>query len=121
MLKHTILKSVNFSTLPQHCIKIQKIDEVISIEMNRQATLRLYKDILFCAKRFPSIKRAKIVAEIRADFRAAKNVTDEKELKKLQATAIDGLGKLSMYTNLPKRSSNWDVYMDRQPMPNMNN
>lgn len=86
--------------------------------MNRQATLKLYKDILFSAKRFPSIKRAKILEEIRDGFRANRAVTDGAELHRLQAVAIDGLDKLSMYSNLPRKSNVWSVTMDRQPMPN---
>jgi hypothetical protein len=87
--------------------------------MNRSATLKLYKEILFSAKRFPSVKRAKIIEEIRVGFRESRNVTDPAQLQKLQAVAIDGLEKLSMYSHLSsKKTSAWSVTMDRQPMPN---
>lgn len=89
-----------------------------SVRMNKHDTLRLYKNILYCAKRFPSIKRNKIVEEIRLGFRQNRGVTDEAELKKLFAVAYDGLDKLSMYTSLPKGELAWSVSMERQPMPN---
>mmetsp|Transcript_70190 Transcript_70190/g.137862 ORF Transcript_70190/g.137862 Transcript_70190/m.137862 type:complete len:90 (-) Transcript_70190:52-321(-) len=85
--------------------------------MHRLEKLRLYKNILYCAYRFPSIKRAKIVEEIKLGFRQNKVVEDPAELSKLLAVAVDGLNKLSMYTSLPKDAFSWTVDMDRQPMP----
>jgi hypothetical protein len=85
--------------------------------MSRQVTLRLYKEILYCARRFPSIKRDKIVEEIRAGFRANRNVSDPDELRKLRAVAVDGLEKLSMYTSLQRGSIDWAVSLEKNPLP----
>lgn len=85
--------------------------------MDRRSILRLYKDILYCARRFPSIKRAKIVEEIRLGFRQNRSLTNADEVSKHLAVAVDGLQKLSMYTSLPKSSFSWTVNLEKQPMP----
>jgi len=79
--------------------------------------LRLYKDILLSAKRFPSIKRYKIIDEIKVGFRQYKNCMDENEIQIRINLAVDGLSKLSMYSNLSQSSRSWVVNMDKQPMP----
>lgn len=84
---------------------------------SRQSTLRLYKEILYSAQRFPSIKRDNIVKEIKVSFRENRQMTDQKEIDKHLGMAYDGLSKLSMYSTLPKSSNTWAVNMDRQPMP----
>jgi hypothetical protein len=89
----------------------------VTVRMNSRQTLRLYKDILFYAKRFPSIKRNKVVEEIRLGFRANKNLTDGEQLRIQLAVAQDGLQKLQMYTSLPGSGSKWVVNMEKQPMP----
>lgn len=85
--------------------------------MTLSNTLSLYRSILFCGKRFPSIKRDKIVLEIRHEFRKNKNLTDEREIAKCIAVATKGLSQLSMYTSLPKYSSNWSINLEENPMP----
>ncbi|KAJ1428406.1 hypothetical protein B484DRAFT_449870 [Ochromonadaceae sp. CCMP2298] len=85
--------------------------------MERRAVLLLYKEILFSAQRFPSIKRLKLVEEIRLGFRANRDLKDQEEVKKHLSVAIDGLSKLSMYGGLDRRNTNWSVSMESQPMP----
>jgi len=80
-------------------------------------TLRLYKDILKAAKSFPSIKREKIIAEIRIGFRTNKDLTNEVEVNKLRGIAIKGLQQLSMYSSLPQSASSWSVDLEKEPIP----
>ena len=84
---------------------------------SRANILRLYKDILSSAKRFPSIKKFKIIDEIKVGFKQYKNCTDDNEIQARINLAIDGLSKLSMYSNLSHSSRSWVVNMDKQPMP----
>lgn len=83
-------------------------------------TLTLYRNILKGAKRFPSIKRLKIVEEIRIGFRENKNLVDEKILKKQLDIAYKGLEQLDVYNKLPKQSHSWEVNMEKEPMPKNN-
>ena len=104
-----------FPVLPQ--FSVISLFKQLGIEMNRLTKLRLYKDILYCARRFPSIKRDKLVAGIRAEFRDNRNLTNPVDIQKKLAIAVDGLEKLSMYTNLPKGSSSWNIHLEKEPMP----
>lgn len=88
---------------------------------SKTSTLRLYKSILCSAKTFPSIKRNKIIAEIKLGFRENKDLTDPDKLRDCINLAIDGLSKLSMYSNLPKNSSSWKINLDKEPMPKNRN
>ncbi len=78
--------------------------------------LSLYRQILYAARQFPSIKRHKIVEEIRVGFRENKNLQGE-ELKVKLDVAIKGLSQLHQYTTLPKSSTSWSVSMETTPMP----
>lgn len=89
----------------------------MSTTANRANILRLYKDILSSAKRFPSIKKFKIIDEIKVGFKQYKSSTDDNEIQARINLAIDGLSKLSMYSNLSHSSRSWVVNMDKQPMP----
>jgi hypothetical protein len=84
---------------------------------SRAKILRLYKDILSSAKQFPSIKKFKIIDEIKVGFKQYKSSTDDNEIQARINLAIDGLSKLSMYSNLSHSSRSWVVNMDKQPMP----
>ena len=84
---------------------------------NKAVTLKLYRHILFAAKHFPSIKRNKIVEEIKLGFRENKNLKDAAEIQKSIVAAQDGLSKLLMYTSLRRSDHNWEVSMEQQPMP----
>jgi LYR motif-containing protein 4 len=81
------------------------------------STIRLYRSILRLAARFPSIKRPKIIREIRLTFRQNKHLTDENEIRKCFAVAKKGVEQLSMYSNLNRNSVNWTVQLEKNPMP----
>lgn len=81
------------------------------------STLSLYRSIIKAAKAFPSIKRNKIVEEIRVGFRANAKENDAAKVKASLDLATKGLSQLSAYTSLPKSSGNWSVNMDNEPMP----
>lgn len=80
-------------------------------------TLHLYRNILKLAARFPSIKRDKIILEIRRTFRDNRNMTDEKEIIKALSVAEKGVEQLSAYSNLKPSSLNWSVDLEKNPMP----
>lgn len=80
-------------------------------------TLQLYRHILRHAKRFPSIKRNKIVEEIRLSFRTNRNESDPDKVKEQLSVAAKGLQQLQMYTSLPKNSSAWTINLEKEPMP----
>eukprot|EP00195_Chlamydomonas_chlamydogama_P016168 CAMPEP_0202894654 /NCGR_PEP_ID=MMETSP1392-20130828/4010_1 /ASSEMBLY_ACC=CAM_ASM_000868 /TAXON_ID=225041 /ORGANISM="Chlamydomonas chlamydogama, Strain SAG 11-48b" /LENGTH=90 /DNA_ID=CAMNT_0049579409 /DNA_START=36 /DNA_END=308 /DNA_ORIENTATION=- len=62
-----------------------------------QSVLQIYRHILKAAKYFPSRKRDRIIAEIKAEFRANKNLTDPKKLAHSWAVAERGLSDLQAY------------------------
>jgi hypothetical protein len=80
-------------------------------------TLNLYRLILRSAKRFPSIKRHKIVEEIRQGFRENRTLPEGNERESALSVAIKGLQQLNMYSNLPKNAREWSVDLESQPMP----
>ncbi len=92
----------------------------IFITMNRSTKLSLYKNILRAAQSFPSVKRNGIIDEIRVTFRANMKLTDENEINKCLSVAVKGLSQLSMYSNLPRKSTNWTVNLEQEPMPRRN-
>lgn len=80
------------------------------------STLILYKRILRAAHSFPSIKKNKIIEEIRLGFR--ENRTMEGEALRAQlAVAEKGLSQLEQYTGLSRNSPNWSVSMENNPLP----
>jgi len=80
-------------------------------------TLTLYQQILRAAKIFPSIKRDKIISEIRLGFRENASLKDESKLKIALDVAYKGLGQLSQFSNLSSQKGAWVVNMDTEPMP----
>ena len=82
------------------------------------STLQLYRQIVRAAKAFPSIKRIKILNEIRSGFRDNKQLPAGPVLSEKLALATKGLQQLSQYSNLSKRGGgNWAVNMETEPMP----
>jgi hypothetical protein len=79
--------------------------------------IRLYRDILKHATKYPSIKRKKIITEIKVGFRASKNETDKLKIQEGLMKAIKGLDQLKMYTMLPKGSPEWSVQLEENPIP----
>jgi len=51
------------------------------------------------------------------EFRKNKSLTDAKEIENCLEIAQKGLSQLSMYTSLPKYSSNWNIKLEDDPMP----
>lgn len=93
---------------------------VVRFAMNSQQrlhTLHIYRQILKLAARFPSIKRNKIVLEIRRSFRENKNLTDRKEIAKAMAVAEKGIEQLGAYSNLKRSNLDWSVDLEKNPMP----
>ncbi|RYH30315.1 LYR motif-containing protein [archaeon] len=86
--------------------------------MDTRSKIKLYKEIIRAAKAFPSIKKHKIVQEIRVSFRANKDLKDEKEVEKALSLAVKGLSQLSMYAGLRStRGVSWSVQLEQNPMP----
>ena len=80
--------------------------------------IRLYRNILKNALLFPSIKKHKILLEIKTGFHANKSLTDEKKINQAVKIAINGLSQLSMYSKLPRDQVAWEVFLEKDPMPN---
>ena len=82
----------------------------------RAQILSLYRRILFAAARFPSKNRANVYAEIRDEFR--RNATlAEPEAGEAVALARQSLRQLEQYTNMTRSSGNWEITMEKNPMP----
>lgn len=69
--------------------------------MASQANIpKLYRDILKAAKRFPSIKRNKILEEIKVEFHANKTMQNEEEVAKARQVAVSSLRQLHEYVGI---------------------
>jgi hypothetical protein len=75
-------------------------------------TLSLYRHILRHARVFPSIKRAKLIEEIRISFRNNKTETDNDKIRKALAIAEKGLEQLQQYTTLDKSKNNFSISLE---------
>lgn len=84
-------------------------------QMPLSQELSLYRSILGAARRFPSIKRHKIVEEIRQGFRDNKNATGD-DLQTKLSIAVKGLSQLEQYT-FSSKSTAWSVNLEQNPMP----
>ena len=82
-----------------------------------QSTLLLYRHILKAAKSFPSIKKNKIIVEIKTGFRSNAALMESAEINKHMSVAIKGLSQLSMYSDLKQNSGDWSVDLEKNPMP----
>jgi hypothetical protein len=79
-------------------------------------TLLLYRQILKAAKTYPSIKRARIISNIKSDFHKNKHVEDENEIQKLKNIALNGIAQLSMYNSLNSAEKTWNVNFAKEPV-----
>lgn len=85
---------------------------------SRTGTLSLYRRIVKAARTFPSIKRNTIVEEIRVGFRENKNLdVGSDKYRTAMSVAMKGLTQLEQYSGLNKRSHNWTVDLESNPMP----
>ena len=82
----------------------------------RQKLLIVYKQILGEARRFPSIKRADIVAEIRAEWRAQAGATDPAVVAHSVEVALRGLETLRKYTRFDRSKAAWSVELEQDPL-----
>ena len=73
------------------------------------STIHLYRAVLRSALRFPSRNKLAIVDEIKQEFRAHKTLTDDAEIAHRLNMARDGLDRLNAFSNMDKKSSNWQV------------
>jgi hypothetical protein len=74
-----------------------------------QEILQLYRHIIRAAKRFPSIKRDKIVNDIRLEFRENRSLSDAGEIKEKVKVVIRSLDQLVAYTSRDTKSAEWSV------------
>ena len=108
------------------------MEEARTFHMPQTATRALYRDILRTAQRWPSIRRAKVIEEIRAgalsctrlllaagasrdpgppsatEFRENRNVKEPEQLDKLLAEARTGLAALRSQSGLSSKASDVD-------------
>lgn len=78
--------------------------------MPQSSSVRLlYRNILKAAKQFPSIKRDAIVQDIKMEFREAKNIRDEHEIRKRVSVGLRSLDQLRAFAGLNKDSSEWEI------------
>ena len=87
-------------------------------KMTRESLLGLYRDIIRSAKIFPSKNRARILKEIRFDFRKNASMPEGKALDEALGIATKGLTQLNMYSKLdPTKGADWSVTLDQRPIP----
>eukprot|EP00241_Pyramimonas_parkeae_P008361 CAMPEP_0114260920 /NCGR_PEP_ID=MMETSP0058-20121206/20791_1 /TAXON_ID=36894 /ORGANISM="Pyramimonas parkeae, CCMP726" /LENGTH=90 /DNA_ID=CAMNT_0001376281 /DNA_START=163 /DNA_END=432 /DNA_ORIENTATION=+ len=75
--------------------------------MKRFPVPKLYRHILKAAAQFPSSNRSSIIEEIKEEFRASRALTDQEEIKKRRALAVESLRKLEVYSTLNKEGHDW--------------
>jgi hypothetical protein len=76
----------------------------------------LYRRLLREAKRFPSMKRAAIYEDIRAEWREKRSLTDPRAVSHAVEVAVRGLATMGKYTRLDKRGSSWTVTLEQDPL-----
>lgn len=72
-------------------------------------TLLLYRALLKHGKRYPSLSRDSIVAEIRSEFRRNRGLTDAAQLDKAQQRGMHGLRQMQQYVTLDPAATSWNV------------
>ena len=77
---------------------------------------RLYRELLHEARRFPSTKRAGIVADLRVEWREKALVRDPGRIAQAIEVAVRGLATLRKYTSLDLRASAWSVQLEEDPL-----
>mmetsp|Transcript_8748 Transcript_8748/g.8845 ORF Transcript_8748/g.8845 Transcript_8748/m.8845 type:complete len:111 (+) Transcript_8748:121-453(+) len=81
------------------------------------AKLALYRAIIKNAKLFPSIKRYKLLKEIRDGFRENRHETNIEKINLSISLAEKGLSQLKQYTLLQPDKTSWNVDLEKNPMP----
>lgn len=85
--------------------------------MKRGALLSMYRVLIRNAKVFPSIRRDRLVENIRLEFRENMGETDPEKLRVCYAKATQGCMDLQKYTGFSSRTSEWSVKLAENPMP----
>ena len=80
-------------------------------------SIHLYRQLLRLAVKYPSIKRDKVIDEIKFEFRSATNVDNPDELRKRKADAIRGISHLRKFTSFDENDSEWVIDLEQEPMP----
>mmetsp|Transcript_22580 Transcript_22580/g.73405 ORF Transcript_22580/g.73405 Transcript_22580/m.73405 type:complete len:91 (-) Transcript_22580:341-613(-) len=76
----------------------------------RGELLQLYRHILKAAARYPSVKRATIISDIKAEFREGATVTDSAEIARRHELAFRSLDQLMAYARLDEdETDDWAV------------
>lgn len=83
---------------------------------SRTQILRLYRHTLRHAKIFPSRNRAEILEEIRAEFRETARLTDGAAVALAWEKGVRGLDTMKKYTQLDKKSPNWTISLEENPL-----
>ena len=73
------------------------------------ATLGMYRRILRAAARYPSVKRASILSDIRAEFREGSRSTCAEEISRRRAVAASSLEQLESYASIEKDKHEWSL------------
>ena len=73
------------------------------------ATLSMYRRILRAAAQYPSVKRASILRDIRAEFREGSRATCAEEISRRRAVAASSLEQLESYASIEKDKHEWSL------------
>mmetsp|Transcript_26728 Transcript_26728/g.39693 ORF Transcript_26728/g.39693 Transcript_26728/m.39693 type:complete len:117 (+) Transcript_26728:21-371(+) len=79
--------------------------------------LHIYRHILRYAAVYPSIKRDKVIKQIKIEFRENRNLKESEELEHAKEKAILGISHLRKYCDLDMKSNDWVVDLEKDPMP----
>lgn len=86
----------------------------------RSTVLSLYRGIMRTAQRWPSVRKAKLIEEIRDEFRRNAGEADPKRLEKMVAEAHAGLASLRQQCGLSSPgevSYAYDAALGRDRIP----
>jgi hypothetical protein len=75
----------------------------------RRYLLRLYRDCMSLATRFPSKKRASIVHEVRETFRRNRGETDPNKIRSMCAEGHDGITYMRTYVDFRRTKGSWTL------------
>lgn len=78
---------------------------------SQSQVLKLYRDILKAAKRFPSIKRDQILQDIKTEFHENKMMRNEEEVAKARQVAASSLQQLQDYVGMGGSSADGEVQL----------
>ncbi|CAM9600471.1 unnamed protein product [Phaeothamnion confervicola] len=107
----THLRKISF---PQDVFLSRKPSSPMAAEAAKMRAL--YRQILSCARAFPSRNREGLVLEIRQEFRANATETDPAKLQRQRATALKGLKQLQQYGGFKDSDSNWCLETEKAPL-----